>query len=107
MKTWMKKCTSLLVVLMIFAIFCTIKFNAKNGKYAIIYINGEIYKQLDLSENTEIYVNNTNTVRTENGFVYMKSATCPDKLCVNQGKINTTDKAIVCLPNKVTIKIKD
>ena len=97
----------ILVILMVVLVLCTKKLIAKPGNYAIIYINGEKYKQLDLSENIEIYVNETNIVKTENGYVYMKSATCPDRLCIKQGKINTTDKTIVCLPNKITVKIEN
>ncbi len=49
-------------------------------------------------------------IQTEYGYnvvhigpagVYMKSADCPDRLCVKQGKL--TGRPIVCLPHKVVV----
>ena len=33
-------------------------------------------------------------------------ASCPDKLCVHAGFINTTGQIIVCLPGKIYVEIK-
>lgn len=38
--------------------------------------------------------------------VWVSEATCPDKICVHQGKIHMDGEIIVCLPNKMTAQIK-
>lgn len=50
-------------------------------------------------------INGTNTIVIKNGAVRMENADCPDKLCVKQGNIYDSSKDIVCLPNKVVIKV--
>ena len=46
-----------------------------------------------------------NVVCIDRDGVYMKSAQCPDLLCVHQGKITAGGQSIVCLPNKIMIEI--
>ena len=46
-----------------------------------------------------------NVLIIEDGAAFMKSADCPDKLCVHQGKIKLSGERITCLPNKVMIEI--
>ena len=46
-----------------------------------------------------------NTCRIEDGEVFMSAADCPDQICVNSAHINAHGGSIVCLPNKVILKI--
>lgn len=46
-----------------------------------------------------------NVICVENGEVFMKEANCRDGLCIRQGKIKNAAKTIVCLPNKVTVRL--
>ena len=36
----------------------------------------------------------------------MDHADCPDKICVKTGKIKNKGEQIVCLPNKLVVKVK-
>ncbi len=36
----------------------------------------------------------------------MKSAECPDKICVKHGELKSLNNPIVCLPNKIVIKFE-
>lgn len=76
------------------------------GKVAVISKNGESLYKIDLSSVTESYTIDLdgNVIFVENGYISMKSADCPDKLCIKQGKISEIG-SIVCLPNKVIIEI--
>lgn len=76
----------------------------ETGETVLIYVDNKLYKTVSLSESCEIDVG-TNTIVIENGYAYMKNATCPDKICVNTGKINDNSRDIICLPNKVMVKI--
>ena len=94
------------LVLLAIAVSVPIIKNAANGGKAVrITVDGKLFAELPLSENREIPINGTNVAVIENGTVYMKSATCPDKLCMHQGKASDSSKKIICLPNKVVIEV--
>lgn len=46
-----------------------------------------------------------NTLRVEEGKVFMLSANCPDQLCVRQGALVDTRGTIVCLPNRLVVRL--
>lgn len=87
-------------------------FSPKNP-VAEIYQDGVLIQTVNL-ENTSapltipiIHQENENILEVSNGSVRMKSANCPDKLCVHQGEIRTGATPIVCLPHRLVIQIKD
>lgn len=86
---------------------------SKGGNIAEVYSNGSLVHRIDLDKLTEPltfdveYNGGHNTVLVENGEICVKSADCPDKLCVKQGKISNSSAPIVCLPNRLVIKITD
>lgn len=96
---------ALAVILISVAYFLGIKLFAVKADTVRIMVNGELFCEKPLSENCVIDICGTNTAVIENGSVYMKSADCPDKLCVHQGKIYDSSKKIICLPNKVVIEV--
>ena len=49
----------------------------------------------------------TNTLVIRSGKVYISEANCPDKQCMKQGKISRAGEMLVCLPNRVVVKIVD
>ena len=93
-----------LIVLSI-CIFLLNIYNKNDGKTVIIYYNNEEYAVETLDVNKVIKVNETNVVRIENGKVFMESAECPDQICVKQKPLNLSGRDIVCLPNKVTVRV--
>ncbi len=46
------------------------------------------------------------TVVMENNSVYVKSSSCPDKLCEHTGEITRGGQSIVCLPAKVSVTLE-
>lgn len=76
----------------------------ENADIATITVDGKLYATVALDKDRQISINDTNVARVENGEIYMESATCPDKLCVHQGRISDSSKKIICLPNKVIIE---
>ena len=76
------------------------------GAYVIVRLNGEEAARYSLAEDGEYELNGgTNILRIESGSAYLVSATCPDHLCVNQGKINRSGQTITCLPNRLTVTV--
>lgn len=76
----------------------------ENADIAKITVNGKLYSTVSLDVDTKIEINDTNVAVVKDGEIYMESATCPDKLCIHQGRISDSSKKIVCLPNKVIIE---
>lgn len=70
-----------------------------------ITVDGTMYGEYPLDKNAEISIGDTNVCVIENGSVYMKSADCPDQICVKTKAIRTSASSIVCLPNKVVVEI--
>ena len=93
------------VFLVAAASFFIIKSDSKDADTVRITVYGKLFCEKPLSDNCEIDIYGKNTVVIENGSVYMKKASCPDKLCIHQGKVWDSSKKIICLPNKVIIEV--
>lgn len=77
-----------------------------------IVSNGKVIKTLNLSteKNNSFEVENNgkiNVIEIKNGRIRVKSADCPDKVCVDSGWLESTDLPIVCLPNKLIIRFTE
>ncbi len=83
--------------------------NKKPAVYVEVTVNGQVVAQLDLNKDTQTIIhsshNGTNTLVIEDGSAYILDASCPDKICIYQGKISRSGEMIVCLPNAMIAKI--
>ena len=74
-----------------------------------ISVDGTVIETLDLNKDTELTVegwnDGTNHVVIKDGTVHVTEASCPDKVCVNQGTIRRTGEAIICLPYRMIARI--
>ena len=81
-----------------------------SGNVAEIRVDNEIVKTLDLSKNTKITVQGKNNIKlvvvVDGNSVYVESSECPDKICVNKGRISKEYETIVCLPARTIIEVK-
>ena len=96
----------------IFAVFCIFFYmNRKSGNTVVITQDGKVTGTYSINADRTIPIKDdsghtTNTVVIEDGKVYMKSADCPDQICVKQGKKSKDGESITCLPNKVVVDVK-
>lgn len=74
-----------------------------------IYQDGELVKELPLQSDQVISVDGKyhNTITIQNGKVAITESDCPGSDCVHSGWSSSTGKVIVCLPNRVEIRIVD
>lgn len=96
------------VLIVAVLVFFIIGLITKNGNYVEVKKNGEIIGKYSLAENRTVEIkdeNGYNLLIIEDGKAFISEASCPDKLCVNQGKVSTNGKALVCLPNKTVITV--
>lgn len=86
----------------------------ENGEKVRVTVDGELvgeyplyidatYELRGASPDTEGEV--TNILVIQDGVAYLSYANCPDKTCVNTGKIKYTGQSIICLPNRITITV--
>ena len=69
--------------------------------------DGAVVETCPLSQNRRIRVEEdyTNVIVVQDGAVWVESATCPGEDCVHSGKISQKGRSIVCLPNRVEIRL--
>ena len=76
------------------------------SKRLIITKDGDVTGSYALDEDISITIGETNVCEIKDGKAYMKSADCPDQSCVRSHPISEPGENIVCLPNKVILKIE-
>ena len=79
----------------------------REGAEVVVSVGGKEVGRYSLAENGEYSVNGgSNVFVIENGEVYMKTANCHGyQDCVEAGRIKYKNQTIVCLPNKVELRI--
>ena len=96
------------------AIFCILiciwvyKGGAVEGSKITITVDGKEYGTYSLFQEQTITIGEgetKNIIGIKGGKAYMKEASCPDQLCVDQNEISFDKEAIICLPNKVVITV--
>jgi hypothetical protein len=86
-----------------------IKRNTVIGE-AVVLIAGEEYGRYPLSKNQVVEIPGllgTNVLTIEEGSAYMSSAICPDKICMDFGKIHYNTEMIVCRPGGIVVIIEN
>ncbi len=88
------------------SVFLIIEFSRSEGALVRVSVDGDIAEEYALSEDGEYPLNGgTNILVISDGKAYIKEASCPDGLCINQGKISRSGERIVCLPNRVVVTV--
>ena len=91
-------------------LFLGAKLMHKSPEIVEVSVDGKVVETLDLAKDQELTIDSvsggTNHLIIKDGEAWVSEATCPDKICVHQGKIHLDGEIIVCLPNKMTAQIK-
>jgi len=80
------------------------------GTKAHIYRDGVEIKVVELSKNAEYKVEGIETnmiIVVHNGHISVKESGCKNQICVNHYEIGNIGSSIICLPNKVEIRIEE
>ncbi|HCI59610.1 MAG TPA: hypothetical protein DE313_02200 [Ruminococcus sp.] len=100
------------VALLCLGVWLFISNASSPSKIVGIYKDGSLVEKIDLNSVTgerEITLSGDfgdNVILVSNSRIEMKSADCPDKICVEHGELKSSSSPIVCLPNKVVIKFE-
>ena len=97
-----------LIAVIVLFVFSAGFFLSSEGKYVNITSDGGV-QRYPIFENREVELESNGyalTVRIENGSAYVESSDCPDKICVNTGKITKAGESVICVPAHVSVTVE-
>lgn len=86
--------------------------NGSIGTVAVIRVDGEVYKKIDLDTVTVAYdieiktEYGYNKIHVDKGSICVSESDCRDQICVKQGEISDDGVPIICMPHRVTVEIE-
>lgn len=84
------------------------KTGTEQGNVVVVYQEGEKIHELSLDKDTEVLIENdyTNKLIVRDKKVAIVESDCPGMDCVHSGWISGKGRSLVCLPNRVEIRIE-
>ena len=79
------------------------------GNTVVVTVDGKNYAEYPLNVDREVEIRSNlgeNLLVIEDGKAFVKSASCPDGICSDHRPIGYNGESIICLPNKVVVKIQ-
>jgi len=83
--------------------------NNDKDKKVIVELSGKVYGVYDLNSDRIIDLKGPQSrakINIENGYVFVSESGCPQKICKRMGKKNRINELIVCIPNRLIIRIE-
>lgn len=82
---------------------------SRGGAAVEVRVDGKLSAEYSLNQNMDIVIHGTdggtNRLRIEGGEAWLEEASCPDGLCVHMGRISKVGQSVICLPNRVVIRV--
>ena len=80
----------------------------EEGSMVSVYQDGKLIKEISLNDTTEFKVEGvyTNVISVKDGKAAITESDCPGTDCVHSGWIHDAGRSIVCLPNRVEIRVE-
>lgn len=100
----------IVIILIIIIIYLFMNLKKENGKIATVYYDNNIALTIDLTKKQKqefdvLGYNGNVHIVANYGKVKVEEEKSPKNLCSKQGFISSSNQSIVCLPNKIVIKI--
>jgi len=100
---------SIVIFSIVFGFVYHFYFSGKPAK-AEIYYNSKLVKTVKLNEGVDKIFSieqNENVVfhLFADGKICFEKSNCPDKVCINSGKMGIVGESAACLPNGIVLKI--
>ena len=102
----------IIFLVILLAIFIGVLFvmntGTGQGTTICVYQDGIKIQELPLREDTEVLIQNiyTNKLAVKEGKTAIVESDCPGMDCVHSGWISGKGRSLVCLPNRVEIRIE-
>lgn len=108
-----KSDVALIIVLLIISAICLLpKYLSKSDSLtAVILKDGQEIERIDLGLVTEEYEIDLEctpkaTITVGPNYIFYSYAECPDKLCVNTGKLTHAGDTAACIPSKTLVVLE-
>ncbi len=107
-----KRTTAVILALLVlgFVITALVFSLSRGGSSVSVSVDGREVESFPLSRDLTFditgYGGGHNLLVIKDGSAYIESASCPDGLCVNMGRISRAGQSVICLPNRVVVEIK-
>lgn len=95
----------ILLILLIVSVILFFATSKDKGAYAEIWIDGKLYRSLDLNSSFELSLDNGVTLTGDGSGAWFEHSDCKDKVCINTGKLSISGQWAACLPNSTVLKI--
>lgn len=80
--------------------------NSGDSIMVVVEKNGVEVKRVSIDQSGVIWEDEHNCVEIEDKQVFMEWSDCKNQICVHAGKISSAGQQIVCLPNRVMIRLE-
>ncbi len=102
-----KRDIAVLAVLALFAIALLLffRFGLKDGRTALISVDGRDYLTVPLDKDDEITLDNGVKIIVSDGKIGFAESDCPDLVCVHTGMLSKVGDVAACVPNKTVISV--
>ena len=80
-----------------------------SGESVIVMVDGREEMRIPLDATEKILVEGRiglSEIRVESGRVWIEEAPCPHKTCMKMGKIRLPGDVLVCIPNRIVLRIE-
>lgn len=99
----------ILILIIILALPLFILNNKKSGNIALVYYESKVILKIDLNIDKEYNVEGLNgnvKIVVKDSKIKVDEENSPKHLCSKKGYISREYETIICLPNKIIIKIE-
>ncbi len=90
-------------------LFLVLSRGSADGRTVEVQVDGKTVATLPLDTDTTYVIDGAggghNTLVIADGKATVTEATCPDGVCVRHRAIDRAGQSIICLPNKVVVKV--
>lgn len=95
------------IAILVSVIFWT-SVGAEEGSMLSVYQEGALIKEFSLDSDVEFVIEGDykNVITIKNGKAAITESDCPGTDCVHSGWIHEAGRSIVCLPNRVELRIE-
>lgn len=94
------------ILAFVLIVFGIIALTEEEGNYVVVRVEGKEIARYSLLVDGVYELNGgTNTLVIKDGKAWLSHATCPDLLCVKQGKVHNDGQSIACRPNFLTVVV--
>ena len=95
------------IAILVSVVFWT-SIGDKEGSMVSVYQDGTLIREIPLDSDTEFVIKGAyeNVVTVRDGKAAITKSDCPGTDCVHSGWIHEAGRSIVCLPNRVEIRIE-